>query len=125
MKRISFISVLFIINLTFGQENIQVATIGAFKTEGGGIIENCKIGYRTIGRLNSNNSNVILWPTWFNGTSNDLINIIPSLKDTTGFYIVAMDALGNGLSSSPSNTPSFPSISIRDMVKAAHEFLNK
>ena len=43
--------------------------------------------------------------------------------DTTGFYIIAMDALGNGLSSSPSNTPSFPSISIRDMVKAEHEFL--
>ena len=70
MKRISFILALFITNLTFGQNNIKVAAIGAFKTEGGGIIKNCKIGYRTMGRLNSNKSNVILWLSWLTGTSN-------------------------------------------------------
>ena len=43
--------------------------------------------------------------------------------DTSGLYIIAVDALSNGVSSSPSNTPNFPSISIRDMVKSEHEFL--
>lgn len=123
MKRISFILIQFISNLTFGQNNIQVASIGAFKTEGGGIINNCKIAYSTTGKLNNDKSNVILWLPWLTGKSNVLINIIPSLMDTTGLYIIAVDPLSNGESSSPSNTPNFPSISIRDMVKADHDFL--
>jgi homoserine O-acetyltransferase len=123
MKRVLFILVLFITNLTFGQNNIQIASIGAFKTEGGGIIKNCKIGYRTSGKLNNEKSNVILWIPWLTGKSDFLINFIPSLMDTTGLYIIAVDPLSNGESSSPSNTSNFPSISIRDMVKVDHDFL--
>lgn len=123
MKRISFILVLFISNLTFGQNNIQIASIGTFKTKGGGTIKNCKIAYHTTGKLNNDKSNVILWLPWLTGKSNVLINIIPSLMDTTGLYIIAVDPLSNGESSSPSNTANFPSISIFDMVKTDHDFL--
>lgn len=123
MKRILFILILFISDLSFGQNKIQIASIGTFKTEGGGTIKNCKIGYRTTGKLNNDKSNVILWIPWLTGKSNFLINSIPSLMDTTGLYIIAVDPLSNGESSSPSNTPNFPSISIRDMVKADYDFL--
>ena len=123
MKRILFVLTLFLSNLTFGQNNVHIASIGTFKTKSGGIIKNCKIGYRTSGKLNNDKSNVILWLPWLTGKSNFLINFIPSLMDTTGLYIIAVDPLSNGESSSPSNTPDFPSISIFDMVKADHDLL--
>ena len=45
--------------------------------------------------------------------------------DTAGFYVVVVDAFGNGISSSPSNNPSFPEITIRDMVNSQYELLTK
>jgi homoserine acetyltransferase len=40
-----------------------------FKLESGAIIRNCQIGYHTLGKLNYDKSNVVLWPTWFTGSS--------------------------------------------------------
>ena len=45
--------------------------------------------------------------------------------DTTGLCIIVVDALGNGISSSPSNHSSFPEIMIRDMVNSQYELLTK
>jgi homoserine O-acetyltransferase len=39
--------------------------------------------------------------------------------------VILVDALGNGLSSSPSNTSNFPDITIHDMVVAEHELLTR
>jgi homoserine O-acetyltransferase len=51
------------------------------------------------------------------------------LKDA-GYYIIAIDALSNGVSSSPSNSRlqprmKFPKITIRDMVESQHELLSR
>jgi homoserine O-acetyltransferase/O-succinyltransferase len=48
--------------------------------------------------------------------------------DTTRFYLILIDALGNGVSSSPSNSisqpkTSFPPFSIKDMVNTQHKML--
>jgi len=113
-------------NLVSAQNNFHLVPIGDFKTTGGGIIKNCNIGYRTLGKLNPDKSNVILWLTWFSGTSEDIAkNTAPTLVDTSKYYVIVVDALGNGVSSSPSNTKNFPVISIRDMVSTQHELLNK
>ncbi len=50
----------------------QWASLGEFKLESGESIRDCRIGYRTYGRLNAARSNVILWPTWFTGRTEDL-----------------------------------------------------
>ncbi|PLK45535.1 alpha/beta hydrolase [Emticicia sp. TH156] len=107
------------------QDPLKVYTIPAFKTQAGKTIANCKLAYRTFGRLNTSKSNAILWPTWFGGKSQNLINHAGSTIDTTRFYLILVDALGNGVSSSPSNTADFPDITIRDMVNAEHALVTQ
>jgi homoserine O-acetyltransferase len=110
----------------------QFAQLGDFKLESGEVIRDCRIGYRTFGKLNADKSNAILVPTWALGTTEYLMsNFGPGrLIDTTKYFVVAVDALGNGVSSSPSNSPlqprmRFPTFTIRDMVNTQHALLTK
>jgi homoserine O-acetyltransferase/O-succinyltransferase len=105
----------------------QIADLGSCPTVGGIAIQPCKLGYRTAGQLNAARSNAILFPTWFSGKTENLrANIGPGkMVDTDRFFVIAVDALGNGISSAPSNTPGFPHITIADMVRAQHKFLTE
>ena len=102
---------------------------GNFELENGEIIIDCKIGYRTYGILNKDKSNAILYPTWFGGTSQHVGNLIrpDKLIDSTGFFIIVVDAFGNGVSSSPSNYSSsnFPKVTITDMVNAQYQLITQ
>jgi homoserine O-acetyltransferase len=106
------------------------ANLGDVKLESGEVLRETKIGYRTFGTLNADKSNVLVIPTWFNGVSGDLESLIGpgNLFDDTRYYIVAIDALSNGVSISPSNSKEqknklFPKITIGDMVKTQHQLL--
>ncbi|HEY6805594.1 MAG TPA: alpha/beta fold hydrolase [Pyrinomonadaceae bacterium] len=108
----------------------QFANLGDFKLESGEVLRDCRIGYRTFGTLNADKSNVVLFPTWASGTTEQLqSNIGPGrVVDSNRFYVVAVDALGNGVSSSPSNSKaqsrmSFPKFTLRDAVNTQHEML--
>ena len=126
MKAKFLLLILVLSHQTFSQGDLQIASLGDFKTTGGGVIKNCKIGYRTMGQLNADKSNAVLWPTWLTGTSEPIkLNIATSIVDTTGLYLIIVDAFGNGISSSPSNTPGFPGITIRDMVNSQYELLTR
>ncbi|MFI5162952.1 MAG: alpha/beta fold hydrolase [Sphingobacteriales bacterium] len=110
----------------------RYAEIGNFKLESGDTIQNCRIGYRTYGKLNKGKSNGVLVPTWFGGTSKDIERFAPPWQviDTTHYFLIIVDAFGDGVSSSPSNSVSqhgskFPQFSIRDMVVGQHEMLVK
>lgn len=97
------------------------ASIGNFELVNGDTISDCKIGYRTFGKANKDTSNVIIYCSWFEGTSEAIGSLIEkrNFVDTSKYFIIAFDALGNGVSSSPSNYPdSFPGITIRDMVNS-------
>jgi homoserine O-acetyltransferase len=107
----------------FGQSKLQIQNIGNFITTSNDTIKDCKIGYRTLGNLNNDKSNVVFMPTWHLGTSNSNLEYLTSIVDTTNLYIIVIDALGNGVSSSPSNYLNFPNISIRDMVNSQHKLL--
>jgi hypothetical protein len=88
-------------NSSFAQAELKFANLGDFKTTGGEVIKEAKIGYRTVGKLNSDKSNAVLWPTWFTGTSEQILQwgILNNTIDTTGLYVIIVDALGNGVSS--------------------------
>jgi len=116
---------LFIAFSVWGSEEQHMVQIGDLKTVGSDTIRQCKVGYRLLGHFNSEKTNAILWPTWYTGTSYDVSKIIPSIVDTSHFAVIVVDALGNGVSSSPSNTEGFPQITIRDMVNSQHELLVK
>ena len=112
----------------------KFADLGDFQLESGEIIFDCKIGYRTYGKLNEEKSNAILFATWFGGTSQMLGNLVgdgnDKLLDSTGFFIICVDALGNGISTSPSNSQkqkneNFPAFTMRDIVNAQFRLLKE
>jgi homoserine O-acetyltransferase len=110
----------------------QFANLGDLKLQNGQIIHDCRLGYRTFGRLNSDKSNAVLWPTWFGGRTSDLVDLIGpgKLVDSTKYFVVAIDALGDGISASPSNSQAqprmkFPQFAIRDMVEAEHQLATR
>jgi homoserine O-acetyltransferase len=119
---------LFISASVFAQSNLNLVDVGNLKLESGEVINNCKIGYRTFGKMNESKSNIIIFPTWFAGTSAEIGSLVGKhhFIDTTKYCVIAMDALSNGISTSPSNYDSaFPNITIRDMVNAEYYILTE
>ncbi len=113
-------------------QELRFATLGDFKLENGEVIRDCRIGYRTFGKINAGKTNAILFTTWASGTSDQLRSNVGSdrLIDDSRFYVIAIDALANGVSSSPSNSKRqprmlFPKFTVGDMVRTQHEVLTK
>ena len=108
---------------------LRFGSIGDCRVTNGATIPNCRVGYRTYGRLDDARSNTVLIPTWLLGRSEDWNPLLghDPLVDTTRFYVVVVDALGDGHSSSPSNTPSaqaaFEALTIGDMVESQYRLL--
>jgi homoserine O-acetyltransferase/O-succinyltransferase len=105
----------------------QFAAFGDFKLRSGTVIHDFRLGYRTLGTLNAEKSNAVLWPTWLGGTSEDLLQFAGQGKvvDTNSYFVILVDSIGNGVSSSPSNSKTqsrlkFPEFAIRDMVESEH-----
>lgn len=114
--------------------DVRNAQLGDCSLESGAIIHDCIIAYRIMGELNQQKSNVIVFPTWYNGSTADLLEngfIGPgALVDTDRYQVIAVESFGNGLSSSPSNSPrqageNFPRFTLRDMVTAQHRLLTE
>lgn len=131
LRNLTFIFLfVFIAFLKAGEQ--QFALLGDFPLLNGQVIKNCRLGYRTYGSLNASKSNAILFPTWFGGQSRHIgLFLGPGkLIDTTQYFVIAVDAFGNGISSSPSNSveqpgDQFPEFTIADMVRAQHQLLTK
>jgi homoserine O-acetyltransferase len=116
---------------SFGQE-LKFAELGDFRLSSGEVIHECRIGYRTFGKLNAGKSNAVLFPTWFTGTTENLVGLIApgKLVDPDKYFVILVDALGDGVSSSPSNSKrqprmSFPAFTILDMVNSQHELVEQ
>jgi homoserine O-acetyltransferase len=106
------------------------SNIGDLKIQSGDTLYNCKLGYRTFGSVNADSSNIIIYPSWFGGTSEGIASLIEkkSFVDSSKYFIIAIDALGNGISSSPSNNQKndsiFRNLTIRDMVNSQYKLLH-
>jgi homoserine O-acetyltransferase/O-succinyltransferase len=131
MKRMSLLLLLLApLCAALHAEDQQFARIGDLKLENGEVIRDCVVGYRTFGIANPQKSNVVVFPTYLGGRSADLASRIGAGKMVDGakYYVIAVDSLADGISSSPSNSSTqprmqFPKISIRDMVNAEHKML--
>jgi homoserine O-acetyltransferase/O-succinyltransferase len=122
----------FVLQISYSQSVQQYFSVGNLELVNGQTIDNCNIGYRTFGKLNRDSTNAIIFPTWFEGTTNEIGRLIQkySFLDTTKYFIIAIDALGDGISSSPSNynvykIKSFPEITIRDIVNSQYKLVTK
>jgi homoserine O-acetyltransferase len=88
----------------------------------------------THGALNASRDNAILVPTWYSGTSKimEQVYIGPGRAlDPTKYFIIVVNQIGNGLSTSPHNAsgaqagPNFPKVRIGDDVRAQHKLLTE
>lgn len=118
-------------SISFAQSIQKFSDIGDFVLESKDTIKNCIIGYRTFGEPDENFSNIIIYPTWFGGTSENIGTLLSKYRfvDTTKYFIIAIDALGNGISSSPSNYSGndsvFDKLTIKDMVNSQYKLLTE
>ena len=106
--------------------------MGDLKLESGEVIKNFSISFVTHGKLNADGSNVILVVTAIGGNHHRLDFLIGPGKalDTDKYFVVSTDAIGNGLTTSPSSSTAqprmqFPRFSIRDMVSSQHRLLTE
>lgn len=114
---------------TAGAQQEGVYTIPKFAFEGGGELENMKVGYVTHGTLNAAKDNAILLVPGTSGNRHWANAHIGPGKtyDTNKYFIIGLDPIGGGNSSSPKDGlgTKFPKYTIRDMVRAQHEFVTK
>jgi homoserine O-acetyltransferase/O-succinyltransferase len=110
----------------------QLYKMGDFKLESGEVIKDFAISYVTHGTLNAKKSNAILMVTAISGNHHRLDFMIGPGKalDTNKYFIICTDAIGNGLTASPSNSTAqprmqFPKFQIRDMVVSQHRLLTE
>ncbi len=130
--KLVFSIVLLFSSFLYSQSGLQIGEIGNCKLTNGDTIYNCQIGYRLFGEMNKDKSNIILFPTWFGGTTKGLMSLIGpgKLIDSDKYYVIAVDALGDGISSSPSNSDKqhgskFPVFNIEDMVNSQYKLLTE
>lgn len=110
----------------------ELHDIGDFDLEEGGSIPGLQLAYATYGELNEAKDNAILIPTWFSGTHQtwELAYIGPGRAlDPSRWFIVVVNQIGNGLSTSPHNSTGpiamskFPKVRIGDDVRAQRQLL--
>jgi homoserine O-acetyltransferase len=108
----------------------QLYQIGEFKLESGEIIKDFAISYVTHGTLNAKQTNAILMVTAISGNHHRIDFLIGPGRalDPSRYFIIATDAIGNGLTTSPSNSKThprmqFPKFVMRDMVESQRRLL--
>ncbi len=112
----------------------ELHDIGNHTLEEGGTIRNCKLAYTTFGKLNAAKDNAIVVPTWYSGTSKIMEQVYVGKDHALNpdkYFIIIINQIGNGLSSSPHNTPypggmgNFPNVRIGDDVRAQHKLVTE
>lgn len=104
---------------------------GNVALQSGRTFRNLSIAYKTFGTLNADKSNVIVYPTSYSAQHHDTQFMIAEggALDPTKYFIVIPNLFGNGLSSSPSNTPwpdvgpNYPQITLFDAVHVQRRML--
>ena len=112
----------------------ELHDIGNLELEEGGTIRDCKLAYATFGERSEAKDNAILIPTWYSGTSKIMEDVYIGegrALDPAKYFIIIVNQIGNGLSSSPHNTPPpggmgyFPRVRIGDDVRAQHKLVTE
>ncbi|HEX3965533.1 MAG TPA: alpha/beta fold hydrolase, partial [Trebonia sp.] len=112
----------------------DLISIGRLDLEEGGVIGDCQLAVATFGTLNEAKDNAILVTTWYSGTHQIFrdVYIGPGhALDPGRYFIVVIDQIGSGLSTSPHNAPDeiamsrFPKVRIGDDVVAQERLLRE
>ncbi len=115
----------------------DLISIGTLDLEEGGSIPDCQLAVATFGELNDAKDNAILVTTWYSGTHQifrDAYIGADHALNPERYFIVAINQIGNGLSTSPHNAAgpnaeiamsNFPNVRIGDDVVAQERLLRE
>lgn len=111
----------------------EIYSLGDFVLQRGATLRDAKLAYKTFGKLNAKKDNVVVFPTWYSGQHVDNEWLIGKgmTLDPAKYFIIIPNMFGNGLSSSPSNTPEpynksrFPLVTAYDNVRAQHQLVTE
>jgi homoserine O-acetyltransferase len=111
----------------------EIFELGDFALQRGATLRAAKLAYKTFGTLNARRDNLIVYPTWYSGqhVDNEWLVGKGMALDPDKYCIVIPNMFGNGLSSSPSNTPEpynaarFPLVTACDNVRAQHRLVTE
>ena len=111
----------------------EVFDLGNLVLQSGATLRGAKLAFKTHGSLNADKDNAIVFPTFFGGqhTHNEGIIREGRALDPSKYFIIVPDMLGNGVSSSPSNTlppydrARFPGVSLYDNVMCQHRLVTE
>jgi homoserine O-acetyltransferase len=111
----------------------EVFELGDVVLQSGLTLRQAKLAYKTYGKLAPARDNVVVMPTFYGGQHTDNEAMINPQRaiDPTRYFIVVPNMFGNGLSSSPSNTPppfdraAFPNITLYDNVVCQHRLITQ
>jgi homoserine O-acetyltransferase len=111
----------------------EVFELGDVKLQEGATLRDAELAYKTYGELDADRGNAIVYPTWYSGRHWDNEWLIGEgmALDPSRYFIIVPNMLGNGLSSSPSNTPPpydrarFPRVTFYDNVEVQHRLVTE
>lgn len=111
----------------------EIFELGDVALTSGAVLRGARLAYRTYGTLAPDGANVVLMPTFYTGTHRRNEGLFGPGRaiDPARHFVVALNLMGNGLSSSPSNTPApqdgprFPRVSFQDNVACQHRLLSE
>lgn len=110
----------------------QFWTLDEFLLESGEVIEDFRLAYIVHGTPLPDGSNVVLTTSSLGGNAHRMDFMIGDNLplDPADYCIISVDAIGNGWSSSPSNSRTqsgmnFPAFTIRDMVASQRRLLSE
>ncbi|TCP19695.1 homoserine O-acetyltransferase [Scopulibacillus darangshiensis] len=111
----------------------EIFELGSVTLQSGETLPNAFLAFKTYGALNQDKSNVVVYPTAFGDIheNNEWLIGNGMALDPEKYFIIVPNLLGNGLSSSPSNTPppfdctNFPQVTIYDNVKLQHRLVTE
>ncbi len=111
----------------------EMFDLGNVVLQSGATLRNATLAYKTYGALNANKDNVIVYPTWYSAQhyENEWLIGEGMALDPKKYFIIIPNMLGNGLSSSPSNTPEpydrarFPNVTVYDQVEQQYKLLTQ
>ncbi|MEQ3538415.1 alpha/beta fold hydrolase [Pseudonocardia tropica] len=111
--------------------------LGEFALEEGGVIPDLQLAVATFGTLNAAKDNAILVTTWYSGTHQIFRDVYigpDHALNPERYFIVVVNQIGNGLSTSPHNASganagiamsNFPHVRIGDDVRAQEQLLRE
>lgn len=111
----------------------DIYDLGDLVLQSGRTLRGAKLAFKTFGELNDRRDNAIVFPTFFGSQHNANEPMIGEgmALNPREYFIVVPNLFGNGLSSSPSNTPPpndgprFPTTTYYDNIVCQHRLLTE